>query len=99
MKDNVDIAAAVSQQTELRSAHFRISINPDDWDFDDVVTEQHWQKSSLGVHGKVIAFPGHRPENVRFLKFEFVPQFLLLHAINNFNNRVKYPVHNTLHQC
>ncbi len=89
MKDDVDIAAAVSQQTELRSAHFRISINPDDWDFDDVVTEQHWQKSSLGVHGKVIAFPGHRPENVRFVKFEVVAQVLLLHAKKNFNNRVK----------
>src|SRR6476646_4534603 len=82
------------KQAKLRFPHFGIAIDPDYGDFNQLVTEENGQQSSLGVHGEIIAFPRQHSKNVRLIELEVIREIILRHTEDKFHHSVKEPVHN-----
>src|SRR6266403_1498564 len=93
MQDDLDIAAAMFEQTKFGTTHLRTSNNPHDRYFHNLISKKNREQPCFGVHGKTIAFPRHRLKNLRAVKLEVISEVVLLDLKKCFHEPMKQTVH------
>src|ERR1700720_302565 len=93
MQDDLDIAAAMFEQTKFGTTHLRTSINPHDRYFHNLISKKNREQPCFGVHGKTVAVPRHGLKNLRVVKFEVISEVVLLDLENDFHHPMKQTVH------
>src|SRR5882724_6414043 len=93
MQDDLDIAAAMFEQTKFGTTHLRTSINPHHRYFHDLISKKNREQPCFSVHGKAVALPRHRLKNLRAVKFEIISEVVLLDLENDFHDPMKQTVH------
>src|SRR6266403_327662 len=96
MQDDLDIAAAMFEQTKFGTTHLRTSINPHDRYFHNLISKKNREQPCFSVHGKPIALPRHGLKNLRAVELEVISEVILLDLENDFHDPMKQTVHQKL---